>query len=131
MNKNVINPWKWQDNFVQGIEISSGQHMLFFSGQTSVNQDGCPIHAGNMAAQINKSFDNIETDLHQADFQLSDIIQLKYYTTDVAAFSENGLALVDRLNKAGCKPSSTLLGVKELFHPDIMVKIEALAIKEP
>ncbi len=131
MNRNVINPWKWQDNFgfVQGIKISSGQHMLFCSGQTSVDQDGCLIHAGNMAAQINKSLDNIETVLHQADFQLSDIIQLKYYTTDVAVFSENGQALMDRLNKAGCKPSSTLLGVKELFHPDIMVEIEALAVK--
>lgn len=131
MNKNVINPWKWQDQFgfVQGIEISAMERILICSGQTSVDEEGCPIHTGNMAAQISKSLDNIETVLHQAGFQLSNIVQLKYYTTDIVAFSEAVKELMERISKEGCKPSSTLLGVTALFHPDIMVEIEAIAVK--
>ena len=33
-----------------------------------------------------------------------------------------------RLQAAGCKPSGTLLGVVSLFHPDILVEIEATAV---
>ena len=132
MNKNVINPWKWQDQFgfVQGIEISAMERILICSGQTSVNEEGCPVYAGDMASQISKSLDNIETILRQAGFQFSDIIQLKYYTTDIVAFSEAAKELLERISKGGCKPpSSTLLGVTALFHPDIMVEIEAVAVK--
>lgn len=131
MNKRIINPWKWQDNFgfVQGITISGAQNILYCSGQTSLDEDGCPVEAGNMSGQINKSLDNLESVLQHAGFQLSDIIQLKYYTTDTAAFSAAGHQLVERLNNAGCKPTSTLLGVKSLFHPDILVEMEALAAK--
>lgn len=131
MNKNIINPWKWQDQFgfVQGTEISSVERILFCSGQTSVNEEGYPIHVGNMAAQINKTLDNIETVLHQAGFEFSDIVQFKYYTTDIVAFSEAAKELMERIIKKGCKPSSTLLGVTALFHPDIMVEIEAIAVK--
>lgn len=82
-----------------------------------------------MPAQISKSLDNMEAVLHQAGFHFSDIVQLKYYTTDIVAFSEAAKVLMERISKEGCKPSSTLLGVAALFHPDIVVEIEAIAVK--
>jgi enamine deaminase RidA (YjgF/YER057c/UK114 family) len=33
-----------------------------------------------------------------------------------------------RLREAGCRPASTLLGVARLFHPAILVEIEATAM---
>jgi len=55
-------------------------------------------------------------------------VRLNYYTTDIAEFLGAGPALVTRLGAAGCKPSSTLLAVAGLFHPDIMIEIEATAV---
>ena len=130
MTKKIINPWSWQDNFgfVQANEITDAERMLFCAGQVSVDKDGNLLHAGDMAKQINQVFDNLETVLQQAGVQLSDIVRLTYYTTDVAAFTEEVQVLIDRLEKGDCKPATTLLGVASLFHPDCVVEIEATAV---
>jgi enamine deaminase RidA (YjgF/YER057c/UK114 family) len=46
----------------------------------------------------------------------------------MSAFFSAGPVLGKRLGTAGCKPSSTLLAVAGLFHPDIMIEIEATAV---
>ena len=40
MDRRVINPWTWQDQFgfVQANEVSNGQRVLFCAGQTSVDE---------------------------------------------------------------------------------------------
>jgi len=50
MERRVINPWKWQDEFgfVQAIEVTGGQRTLICSGQASQAGDGVPVHAGDM-----------------------------------------------------------------------------------
>ena len=79
--------------------------------------------------QINQALNNIEAVLSKAGFNLSEVVRLKYYTTDVNAFTEAAVVLGKRLAEAGCRPSSTLLGVASLFHPDILVEIEATAVR--
>lgn len=130
MTKKIINPWTWQDKFgfVQANEITNAQRMLFSAGIVSVDENGNLLHAGNMEKQINQIIDNLETILQQADFRLSDIVKLTYYTTDVTASSKADQVLISRLEKAGCKPATTLLGITSLFHPDCLVEIEATVI---
>ncbi|MCP4118645.1 MAG: RidA family protein [Desulfobacteraceae bacterium] len=130
MTKKIINPWSWQDKygFVQANEITGAQRMLFCAGQVSVDDDGNPLYPGDMEKQINQALDNLETVLRQAEVQLSDIVRLTYYTTDVSAFTGATQKLDERLKVAGCKPASTLLGVASLFHPDCVVEIEATAV---
>jgi enamine deaminase RidA (YjgF/YER057c/UK114 family) len=38
-------------------------------------------------------------------------------------------AVVSRLAQAGCRPSSTLLGVSRLAFPELLIEIEATAVK--
>ncbi len=130
MDVKIVNPWEWQDKFgyVQANDVSGAQRLLFCSGQVSVDSDGKPVHAGDMAAQINQVFDNIETILEQAGVTLANVVRLTYYTTDIGAFSRAGRVLGERLAKGNCRPASTLLGVAALFHPDILVEIEATAV---
>ncbi len=130
MAKRIINPWTWQDNFgfVQANEITDARRMLFCAGQVSVDDKGNLLHAGDMVKQINQVINNLETLLQKAGMQLSDIVRLIYYTTDVAAFTEAVQVLIDRLEREGCKPATTLLGVTSLFHPDCVVEIEATVV---
>jgi enamine deaminase RidA (YjgF/YER057c/UK114 family) len=131
MERRIINPWTWQDAFafVQGHEISGGQRVLFCAGQTSYDADGAPLHDGDMHAQVNQAFDNLETVLKEAGFSLADVVRLNYYTTDVDAFLAAAAVGGRRLAAAGCRPTSTLLGVNRLFHPDILVELEATAMR--
>ena len=129
MERRVINPWTWQDDFgfVQANEVTGSQRYLVCSGQTAVDADGSPEAAGNMADQITKSFDNLETVLKQAGFSLSDVVRLNYYTTDVDGFIETAEVAGRRLAESGCRAASTLLGVTRLAFPQLLVEIEATA----
>lgn len=132
MERRAINPWTWQDamGFVQAMELGQAKRTLLCSGQTSVDANGAPLHAGDMAAQLRQAIANLETVLQAGGFDLNDVVRLNYYTTDIGAFMQGaaggGMARLAELN---LRPSSTLLGVAALFHPDIMVEIEATAMK--
>jgi enamine deaminase RidA (YjgF/YER057c/UK114 family) len=125
-----VNPWTWQDQygFSQAIDVLGSRRTVYCAGQTSVDADCTPMHAGDMARQINQALDNLEVVLKQAGLTLSNVVRLNYYTTDVAAFFNAAESYKSRLAAANCQPASTLLGVASLFHPDILIEIEATAV---
>jgi enamine deaminase RidA (YjgF/YER057c/UK114 family) len=130
MDRKIHNPWTWQDamGFVQANEISGSTRTLVVSGQTSVDGNGAPLHAGDMSAQIVQAVKNLETVLQSAGFTMSDVVRINYYTTDIDTFVTSAGEGVGRILETGCRPASTLLGVARLFHPDIMVELEATAM---
>ena len=129
MERRVINPWSWQDQFgfVQANELQGMQRVLICSGQASVDADGRPLHAGDMRAQVSQALDNLETVLQAAGFTLADVVRLNIYTTDVDRMLEAFDVLVSRTGGASGRQSRTLLGVTRLAFPELMVEIEATA----
>lgn len=131
MERRNVNPWAWQDQFgfSQAVEISGHQRVLLCAGQTPTDADGKVVHAGDMRAQVAAALDNIETVLREAGYSFSDVVRLNYFTTDVDRFLTAGDVLGSRLGAAGIQPASTLLGVTRLAFPELLVEIEALAVK--
>ncbi len=131
MERKIVNPWKWQDQygFVQGNDVSGINRTLFIAGQTSNDDEGNPLHAGDMRAQLGQAIDNLETVLKQAGLALENVVRLNYYTTDVDKFMEAADVAGERLGPAGCRPASTLLGVSRLAFPELMIEIEATAVE--
>ncbi len=128
--RRVINPWTWQDQlgYVQANDVSGTQRTIFCAGQASIDEEGRPVHPEDMRAQITQAMDNLETVLREAGAQLSDVVRLNIYTTDVDRFFEAFDAAVSRLAETGCRPASTLLGVTRLAFPELLVEIEATAV---
>lgn len=124
-----INPWSWQDHygFSQAIEVRGSDRVVYCAGQTSVDAEGEPLHAGDMAKQVHQALDNLEVVLADAGLTLGHLIRLNYYVTDMGAFMEAAESFGPRMDEAGCKPSCTLLEVKGLFHPELLVELEATA----
>ena len=131
MERRIINPWTWQDQlgFVQANDLTGVQHVLLCAGQTSVDDDGDVLHVGDMAGQLNRALDNLEPVLGQAGLGLSDVVRLNYYVTDISAFTEAAPHVLPRLDKAGCRPAATLLGVAALAFPELLVEIAATAVQ--
>jgi enamine deaminase RidA (YjgF/YER057c/UK114 family) len=67
--------------------------------------------------------------LKAAGLTLGHVVRLNYYTRDVPAFMQAAGTFGPRLRAAGVQPAGTLLGVASLFHPDILVEIEATAVE--
>ncbi len=131
MQRQIINPWTWQDQFgfVQAHAVSGDERTVYCAGQTSVDTDGSPIHQGDMVAQVGQALDNLEGVLRESGCGLADVVRLNYYTTDVDAFFGAMMeVLVPRLGEAGCRPASTLLQVPRLALPPLLVELEATAV---
>jgi enamine deaminase RidA (YjgF/YER057c/UK114 family) len=132
MDVRTVNPWTWQDHlqlaFSQAVDVTGAQRVLYCAGQTSVDAGGRPLHAGNMEAQIEQALDNVEAVLAHANLTLANVVRLNYYTTNVDGFMQASAKIGARLHAAGRIPAGTLVGVARLFHPEILVEIEATAV---
>src|SRR3972149_3952706 len=131
MDRRVINPWKWQDEFgfVQAIEVTGAERTLICSGQASQAGDGVPIHTGDIRAQTTQALDNLETVLKQVGVKLSDVVRMNILTTDVDRFLAEGVEVWGaRLAESGCQPTATLLGITRLGYPELLIHFEATAV---
>ena len=103
--------------------------MLYLSGQSAMGAGGLPQHEGDIAAQISMSLDNLEAVLAEAGMGLSNVVRMNIYTTDVDLLFENYGLIAERLGTAGVQPPGSLLGVTRLAFPELMVELEATAVK--
>ena len=130
MQRAPVNPWPWSFGFAfnQAELIEGHRRVLVCSGQTATDGDGQPQHPGDMAAQLTLAFDNLEAVLAAAGMGLADVVRLGVFTTDVDRLLEEYQVVVDRLEAAGVRPPSTLLGVTRLAAPELLVELEATAM---
>ncbi|HZO27507.1 MAG TPA: RidA family protein [Chloroflexota bacterium] len=130
MDRRIVNPWMWQDNFgfVQGHEVTGAQRVLYCAGQTSTDADGRTLHPEDMGAQLRQALDNLETVLREAGMDLSNVARLTMYTTDVDRFLASYHVAIERFSAADCRPAATLLGVARLAFPDLLLELEATAV---
>lgn len=130
MKRTAINPWPWslEYGFSQGELVEGQARVLFCSGQTALNTDGIPQHAGDIRAQFALALDNLERVLKEADMTFANIVRLTIYTVDVDSLVQNMDILGERLGAAGVKPAETLLGINRLAFPELLVELEAIAV---
>jgi enamine deaminase RidA (YjgF/YER057c/UK114 family) len=132
MERTAVNPWPWSAarfDFNQAERLTSVRRILELSGQASNDGEGNPQHAGDMRAQITLVMDNIDAVLAEAQMSLSDVVRVVIFTTDIDAFFEHYDVVAARLQAAGVKPASTLIGVARLAFPELMIEIQATAMQ--
>jgi enamine deaminase RidA (YjgF/YER057c/UK114 family) len=130
MQRTPVNPWTWSLGFAfNQAELIQGQRrLLVCSGQTATDADGRAQHPGDMAAQLTMALDNLEAVLAAAGMTLADVVRLGVFTTDVDRLLEHYRVVAERLEAAGVRPPSTLLGVARLAAPELLVELEATAM---
>jgi enamine deaminase RidA (YjgF/YER057c/UK114 family) len=119
----VGKPWEKTVPFALGV-VTEGR-LLHTSGITARDPDGALVGVGDVRAQVEQCFKNVGDVLRAAGAGFEDVVKWTMYTTDIDAFSRAGDVwqrhFVDR-------PASTLVEVRRLVHPDMLVEIEAVAV---
>ena len=117
----VGKPWERTVPFSLGV-VTEGR-FLHTAGITARAGDGTLVGAGDIRAQIEQCFTNVGDVLRAAGAGFADVVKWTMYTTDIDAFSRASdlwhRHFVDR-------PASTLVEVRRLVHPDMLVEIEAV-----
>lgn len=109
----------------QGIAVGD---YLFISGQTSVDESGKIIGVGDFETQIEQVFKNLDKVLKAGHSELSRVVKVTIFLTDMANFD----TVVRYRKKYFSKPypADTIVEVSSLFHSDVMIEIEAIALKD-
>jgi len=129
MEKQVINPWKWQDarNYAQSVDVSDVKGTLYVSGQTAIDDNGISSSA-DMRTQLLKTLENLEKVILDSKYELKNIVRLNVYTTDSASLFENFDVFQNWIQKNEIKQTSTVLEVKSLFET-LKVELEATVVR--
>jgi 2-iminobutanoate/2-iminopropanoate deaminase len=113
-------------------EIKAGRIVLI-AGQVSMDSMGNVIGKGDLKAQTEQVYKNIEKALSAVGATFADVAKFGIYITDmskVAEFREVRNRLFDEkyFKTQTNRPVSTAIGVTALFNPDWLIEIEATVI---
>ena len=101
-------------------------NLIFLSGEAAINEGGEIVGVNDFDAQAEQTFRNIKRVLEAAGSGLEKIIKVTIYLTDMKNFPKI-LQLRERWFKKPY-PADTIVEVKALGLPELMIEIEAIAL---
>jgi reactive intermediate/imine deaminase len=108
------------------VEVTGPNRTIYISGQIAFDKDGTLVGAGDMKAQAEQVFRNLETALKAAGAQFSDVVKMNSYITDMSKVQ--AVRDVRAIYFKDATPASTFVEVKGLVRPDLLLEIEVVAV---
>jgi enamine deaminase RidA (YjgF/YER057c/UK114 family) len=107
--------------------VSSGKQ-VHVSGQVATNAAGEVVGKGDLAAQTEQVYANLGHALGAAGATLADVFKIVTYVVNITPDKVAAIrAARAKFIANGPFPSSTMVGVTGLVHPDLLIEVEAIA----
>ena len=116
----------WEESFGYSRAVQIG-NTIELSG-TTASEDDKVIGVGDVTLQTEFIIKKIEHTLVEAGFSLKDVVRIRIFMTDISLWEE--VAKVHSYLFEDVMPACTLVEVSNLIHSDLLIEIEATAIKE-
>lgn len=105
--------------------VRAGEHIAV-TGTTATAEDGTIVGRGDPYAQAAQALRNIERALHALGATFDHVIRTRIFVTDITSWEEVGRAHAEVFRTI--RPATSMVEVRRLIHPDMLVEIEADAI---
>lgn len=117
---------KWEDivGYSRAVRIGN---LIEVAGTTAVDEQGNVVGLNDPYRQTVFALQKIEKALQQAGASLEDVIRTRMYVTDISQWQEIGRAHGEFFKDI--KPVTTMVEVRALISPELLVEIEVTAIK--
>lgn len=101
-------------------------NVVYVSGTTATGSDGDLVGVGDAKAQTEQTLRNIQRALESLGAKLEDVVKTRIYVTDIKKWQEIGTAHGQVFKNV--RPVTTMIEVKRLINPEMLVEIEAEAV---
>ena len=111
--------------------VAPGGEILVVAGQVGMGQGG-EVAGGDVVAQTKQALDNVRTVVEAAGCSMRDIVRLQTFLThagDIPGFMKARAEVFPGYFPDGVYPPNTLLIISSLVKPELLVEIEAMAVK--
>ncbi len=119
-------PWEGRIGFSRAVRVGNVVHV---SGTTGMGDDGQIVGRGDVYAQTVQAIRNVERALRGVGAELADVVRTRMFVTDIGRWEEVSRAHGEFFREI--RPAATMIEVRQLIDPDMLVEIEVEAIVEP
>jgi enamine deaminase RidA (YjgF/YER057c/UK114 family) len=116
----------WEPIFGYVRKVKAGD-WLAISGTTATDERGLIVGGGQMYVQARQAMSNLKQHIESAGFSLAEVIRTRVFVTDISRFAEVARAHKETFGEN--PPASTIVEVRRLVHPDMLIEIEADAFR--
>jgi enamine deaminase RidA (YjgF/YER057c/UK114 family) len=117
-------PWEPIFGYTRAVKAGG---WLMVSGTTAIDESGRIVGRNQMYVQARQAIANISAALDRAGMTLADVVRTRVFVTDMRRFNEVARAHLEAFGED--PPASTVVEVRRLVNPDMLIEIEADAIE--
>jgi enamine deaminase RidA (YjgF/YER057c/UK114 family) len=126
MQRTIISsgsPWESIVGYSRAVRVGS---QICVAGTTASDETGNVIGRDDPYAQTMYALRKIERALNEAGATLDDVVRTRIFVTDISRWEEIGRAHGEIFGSV--RPTATMVEVRRLINPDMLVEIEVDAI---
>ena len=116
-------PWEKTVGYCRAVRVGD---RIAVSGTAPVGDDGGVVGVGDAYAQARRCIEIIERALEEAGAGLEHVVRTRMFVTDISQWEAVGKAHGEAFG--AIRPATSMVEVRALIDPDMLVEIEADAI---
>jgi isochorismate pyruvate lyase len=116
-------PWEKRTGYCRAIRVGSS---IFVSGTAPVADDGSTFAPGDGYRQTRRCIEIVERALRELGASLEDVVRTRMYVTDIGRFEDYARAHGEIFGAQ--PPATSMLEVRALVSPDMLIEVEADAV---